>query len=121
MVQHLPGHVVCHVLDSAGLVAMAVDMQHGDTPCEHATVLSLDGGMKVSEGSTEALCVDGDVREVNDNSLVLFGQILHLEFQRLTMSHFLFAQMHPLCCTVRGQLLVCHAYIHIITVNGHIL
>jgi hypothetical protein len=47
---------VCHVLDSAGLVGMGVVMQHGDTSCEHARVLSLDGSVKMTEGSTGALC-----------------------------------------------------------------
>jgi hypothetical protein len=37
-------------------------MQHGDTPYEHARMLSLDGGTKVSEDSTIALCIESDVR-----------------------------------------------------------
>jgi hypothetical protein len=35
-----------------------IAVQHVDTHSEHAGVLSLGGGSKVSEGSTAALCVD---------------------------------------------------------------
>jgi hypothetical protein len=39
-----------------------VVMQDHKKLCDHAWILSLDSGMKVSEGSTTALCTDGDVR-----------------------------------------------------------
>jgi hypothetical protein len=45
MVQHLPVRGAQHVLDIAGHMGMGVFVQHGDTPCEYAGMLSLDGRM----------------------------------------------------------------------------
>jgi hypothetical protein len=41
-----------------GWMGMGVVMQH-NTPHEHANTLSLDDNIKVSKGSTTALCIDG--------------------------------------------------------------
>jgi hypothetical protein len=39
-----------------------VVLKHSDILCEYAGMLSLGGGMKVSEDSTIVLNADGDVR-----------------------------------------------------------
>jgi hypothetical protein len=79
-------------------VGMAAVMQHDNIPREHTRVLSLDGGTKVSEGSTVALRIDGDVR------------VLHWEHWHLTMSHC----PHSLQCTLSVIQLVanCWCVIH---------
>jgi hypothetical protein len=41
-------------------MGMGVVLQHYDTSREYAEMFSLDGGMKVSEGSTIVLYTDGD-------------------------------------------------------------
>jgi hypothetical protein len=61
MVQHLLVHGVQHVLDSAGHKGRDIVTQHSDFLHEHARMLSLDGGIKVFESFTVALCIDGDV------------------------------------------------------------
>jgi hypothetical protein len=48
-------------------------MEHDDIPHEHTRVLSPDGDTKVSEGSTVAVYIEGDIRVLNNSSLVLFG------------------------------------------------
>jgi hypothetical protein len=50
------------VLNSAGHVGMVIVMKHSDTPHEYAKLLSCDGSMNISEGSTLTLHVDTDVR-----------------------------------------------------------
>ena len=51
----------CSDLDSISHVGMVV-VQHSDTSDEHAKMLHLDGGTKISERTTVALYVDSDVR-----------------------------------------------------------
>lgn len=51
----------CSDLDSVGHVGMSV-VQHSDTPDEHAKMLHVGGGTKISECTTEALRVVSDVR-----------------------------------------------------------
>jgi len=38
-------------------MGIVIVTQHTDTPHEHAEMLSLDGGMKIMEGSTIVLCL----------------------------------------------------------------
>jgi hypothetical protein len=45
------------VLGSVGHMGIVIVMQHTDIPLEHAEMLSLDGGMKIMEGSTIVLCL----------------------------------------------------------------
>jgi hypothetical protein len=45
-------------------------LQYDDTPHEHARLLSLDGGLKVLEGSTEMLCVCRNVRVLESQKAV---------------------------------------------------
>jgi hypothetical protein len=69
-------------------------------------MLSLDGGMKVSEGSTIVLCIDGDIRVLEQqhqkftDSVWMDSAPGTLEFNNVTL--FLFALMHPFCCTAHG-------------------
>jgi hypothetical protein len=58
-------------------------------------MLSLDGGTKVSEGTTVILCIDGD-GELNDSLLILFVQILHLERWHLTIVTLPFCSDGPI-------------------------
>ena len=44
-------------LGSVGHMGIVIVTQHTDTPHEHAEMLSLDGGMKIMEGSTIVLCL----------------------------------------------------------------
>jgi hypothetical protein len=76
-----------YVLDTAHFIGKGTVMQDDDILCENSGTLSNEGSM-VSEGSTVALYNDGHVMvQLNDSSLILPGQILHLEFQQLTMPH----------------------------------
>jgi hypothetical protein len=43
-------------------MGMGTVVQHNDIPSEHAGMFTLGGSTKVLEGSTIALCTDGDVR-----------------------------------------------------------
>lgn len=45
-------------------------MQHDDTPHTHVGVLPFDGGVKVLEGSTTVMCIDGDV-SINEGLYIL--------------------------------------------------
>jgi hypothetical protein len=70
---------------------------HDDTLREHAGTRSRGGSMKVPEGSTTALCSDGDVTgslKASTSELfadvertVLSGRILRVERRRLAASH----------------------------------
>jgi hypothetical protein len=61
---------------------MGVVVQYNDTLQEYAGTLSLDGGSAVSWNVPQWLHVLMAI-----SGLVLFGQILHLEWQNLNMSH----------------------------------
>jgi hypothetical protein len=37
---------------------------YSDTPCDLVRMLLLDGSMKVSEGSTVVLCIDGAIKDL---------------------------------------------------------
>jgi hypothetical protein len=50
-----------HVLDNVGHLGMGIVMQHSGNCHEHARMHTLDGGTKVSEDSTIALCVGANV------------------------------------------------------------
>jgi hypothetical protein len=59
---------------------IGVVMQCNDILCECTGMLSLDDGMKVSEGffMNFGWLTTLSTRKLNDNSLLLFGKILHL-------------------------------------------
>jgi hypothetical protein len=51
-----------YILGNLGLQETDFVMQHDDTPCtQPATLPFVGGGMKVLEGSTTVLCIDGVV------------------------------------------------------------
>jgi hypothetical protein len=69
-------------------MVMSIVMQCDDTYFEHTWTLSFNGDTVVSESSVLVLCVNGDGRasvlhtkKFDDTLLVLFQQILYLEFQ----------------------------------------
>lgn len=76
MVQNLLVHGMQHVLDSAGHIGVGV-VQHSDLPCSRGGMLSLDGGMKITESITVVLHSDAD-GELNGSMLILFEQALHI-------------------------------------------
>lgn len=45
------------ILGSVGYMGIGIGTQHKDTPHEHAGMLSLDGRMKIMEGSTIVMCL----------------------------------------------------------------
>jgi hypothetical protein len=57
-----PAHEAQHVRDNAGHIGTGIVMDRNDTPHERAVTLSLHGHIKVSDGSTIVLCIDGDAR-----------------------------------------------------------
>jgi hypothetical protein len=85
----VPGNgQVHHVLDTAHFIGTGTATRD-DILCEHSGMLSNEGSMKVSEGSTVVLCSDSHVMsQLNDSSLILSGWILHPECEQLTMPHY---------------------------------
>jgi hypothetical protein len=94
-----------------GYMGMGVVIQQNDTPCDHAGMLSLDGGMKISKGSTIALYIVGDVMvlecqhqwsiDVEENSPVrMDSALVTVAFNHVPL--FLFALKCLFCCTACG-------------------
>jgi hypothetical protein len=81
-------------------------------------MLSLDGSVKVLEGSTVTLCADGDIRIFGCHhqcSVLTDAALGTMTFNHVTL--FLLAIMPPFCCTAHGCLLVYDAYSHVIMCN----
>jgi hypothetical protein len=106
MGQNLPLHGAQAMLDSVGCTGMGVVVQHSDTPCEHAGMLSLH------DGKSSTFCC---VLMVMSGSLDLFGWILHPKLHKLTVPHFMVALMCLSYCTAHSSLLVCPTHNHMIT------
>jgi hypothetical protein len=74
-----PAHGMQRVLDSAGHMGVVIVMKHSDTPHEYAKMLSCDGSMNISEGSTLMLmlgCLNANINPQHQGTeLLLVGAV----------------------------------------------